>query len=175
MNRLNHVNLDGVKAFVEAVRVDPSKGHRTQKFEGRWVFTEGDPQFEATLPYEGGTLTLKADNPTFMGGEGKTLGPLHYCFFGLMSCYTGVFVVTATQMGIPLKRVETYLEADMDFHKVFGLGDAPIMKEIRITLKVESDAPRERIEEAERLAQERCPAVFTLRNPVKFTSKLELL
>ncbi len=62
----------------------------------------------------------------------------------------------------------------MNFSRVFGLSDDPVMEEVRVILKVESDAPKEKIMEAEKLALESCPVVFTLRNPVKLTAKLEI-
>lgn len=48
------------------------------------------------------------------------------------------------------------------------------MEEIRIALEVESNAPREKLEEAEKLAYERCPAVFALTERVKLKTTLEV-
>lgn len=53
--------------------------------------------------------------------------------------------------------------------------DNPTMEEVRVTLQVESDAPEEKIKEAEELAIQRCPVVFTLKNPVKLSPKVEIL
>ncbi|HQS50900.1 MAG TPA: hypothetical protein PLN99_03310 [Daejeonella sp.] len=41
-------------------------------------------------------------------------------------------------------------------------------------LLVESDEEEAKIKEAEKLALERCPVVFTLRNPVKLVSALQI-
>jgi hypothetical protein len=41
------------------------------------------------------------------------------------------------------------------------------MEEVRVMLRVVSDAPEEMIREAEALALRRCPVVFTLRNPIR--------
>lgn len=48
------------------------------------------------------------------------------------------------------------------------------MEEVRVKLFVESDAPEEKIKQAEELALQRCPVVFTLRNPVKLLAKIEI-
>ncbi len=77
-------------------------------------------------------------------------------------------------MGIRLKKLSAKLEGDLNFSRVFGLSNDPVMEEIRIALEVESDAPREKLEEVERLAYERCPAVFALTEPVKLTTSLEV-
>ncbi len=44
----------------------------------------------------------------------------------------------------------------------------------QVTREAESDAPRERLEEAEKLAYERCPAVFALTEQVKLNTSLEV-
>jgi uncharacterized OsmC-like protein len=48
------------------------------------------------------------------------------------------------------------------------------MEEVRVKLTVVSDAPPEKIREAENLAQQRCPVVYTMRNIVKLTPTLEI-
>ena len=87
-----------------------------------------------------------------MGGRGSLPGPMHYCFFGLASCYTGVFATIATMLGIKLKQVKTRVEADLNFSRMVGLGEEPPMEEVRVKLTVISDAHSEKIKEAENLA-----------------------
>jgi uncharacterized OsmC-like protein len=99
---------------------------------------------------------------------------MHYCFYGLASCYTGVFATMAAMQGIPLKKLTARVETDINFSKVFAVGDQPIMEEVRVMLRVVSDAPEEMIREAEALALRRCPVVFTLRNPIQLTPSLEI-
>ena len=130
--------------------------------------------FQSTIEFEDGQTIFEMDNPTFMGGGGNLPGPMHYCFYGLASCYTGTFATMAAMLGIKLKILTTRVEADVNFSRVFGLEDQLIMEEARITLHVVSDAPEEKIKEAEALAKQRCPVVFTLRNPVKFSPRLEI-
>ena len=61
-----------------------------------------------------------------------------------------------------------------NFERAFGLGEAPTIEEVRVTLYVVSPAPVEKIREAEELALQRCPVVFTLRNPIKLTPEIEI-
>ena len=77
-------------------------------------------------------------------------------------------------MGIELKMLTARLEGNLNFSRVFGLSKEPVMEEIRITLNVVSDAPRAKLEEVERLAYERCPAVFALTEQVKLNTSLEV-
>ncbi len=173
MPRINNVNLDGVQAFLEAIKAEPAKARKTQVIEGEWLF-EGNSQFRSVVGFEGGQATIEADNPTFMGGRGTLPGPMQYCFYGFASCYTGVFATMASMLGIELKKLSVRVEADINFEKVFGISDAPIIEEIRVKISVASDAPEEKIREAERLAQERCPAVYTLGNIIPLKPSLEI-
>jgi uncharacterized OsmC-like protein len=77
-------------------------------------------------------------------------------------------------MGIRLSKLTARLDGNLNFARVFGLSKEPVMEEIHIALQVESDAPREKLEEAERLAYERCPAVFALTERVRLNTALEI-
>ncbi len=174
MTILNNVNVSKLEQITREAETDKSKVKRTQKIEGEWLLEEGGPQFRAEVSFEGGKIIMESDQPKNLGGGGSRPGPLHYCFFGLASCYTATFAAMASQMGIRLKKLTVKLEGNLNFSRVFGLSKEPVMEEIRITLQVESDAPSERLEEAEKLAYERCPAVFALTEHVKLNTSLEV-
>lgn len=172
--RRNNVALDQVAAFGEQIETDRTKARRTQVVEGEWLVQDGGPQFRSTINFEGGSTVFEVDNPTFMGGGGKLPGPMHYCFYGLASCYTGMFATIAAMLEIPLTKLTVKVEADVNFERAFGLGDAPTIEDVRVTLHVVSPASAEKIREAEQLALQRCPVVYTLRNPIKLTPKIEI-
>lgn len=173
--RINNVDVQKVNAFEEKIKNDPSSAKKTQVIKGEWIATDSEVQFQSSIEFEGGTTLFKVDNPTFMGGGGNFPGPMHYCFFGLASCYTGTFATMASALGIQIKSLFTTVEADINFSRVFGISDAPVMEEVRVVLHVESGAPEEKIKEAEKLALERCPVVFTLKNPVNLKADLDII
>jgi uncharacterized OsmC-like protein len=174
MTILNNVNVGILEQVMREAETDKSKVKRTQKVDGEWLLEEGGPQFKAEVNFEGGKIVMESDQPKNLGGGGTRPGPLHYCFFGLVACYTATFATMASMMGIELKRLTGRLEGNLNFSRVFGLSKEPVMEEIRIALQVESDAPREKLEEVERLAYERCPAVFALTEQVKLNTSLEV-
>lgn len=167
MSRMNNVDLSKVEEFGNQIKGHAEKARKTQVIEGEWLLNEGGAQFKSAIKFEGGQTVFEVDSPTFMGGGGTLPGPMHYCFYGLASCYTATFATMAAMFGIKLKKLTTRVEADVNFSRVFGLGDQPVMEEVRVTLNVVSDAPEDKIKEAEELAIQRCPVVFTLKNPVK--------
>ncbi len=175
MSRLNNIDIDKVQSFEKQIEKNPETAHKTQVIEGEWKVEEGTVQFQSNITFEGGETVFKVDNPTFMGGGGNLPGPMHYCFFGLASCYTGTFATMAAMLGIELKKLTTHVEADVNFSRVFGKSDDPTIKQVRVKLHVESDAPEEKIKQAEELALQRCPVVFTLKNPINLKPELEIV
>src|SRR3989337_3890535 len=127
MGRINKGDIDKVKQLGEQIKGDSNKAKKTQVIEGEWLVTEGGAQFRSTINFEGGQTVFEVDSPTFMGGGGKLPGPMHYCFYGLASCYTATFATMASMLGIELKRLTTRVEADVNFSRVFGISDAPAM------------------------------------------------
>lgn len=174
MTILNNVNAGRLAQIIKEAETDKSKVKRSQKIEGEWLLEEGGPQFRAEVNFEGGKIIMESDQPTNLGGGGTRPGPLHYCFFGLVSCYTTTFATVASTMGVELKRLTARLESNLNFSRAFGLSQEPVIEKIHITLKVESEAPREKLEEIERLAYERCPAVYALSTPVNLKTSLEV-
>lgn len=98
----NNVNVDTLEQIAKEADSDKSKVKRSQKVDGEWLLEEGGPQFRAEVSFEGGEIVMESDQPQNLGGGGTRPGPLHYCFFGLVSCYTATFATMASQMGIEL-------------------------------------------------------------------------
>ncbi|MBI4331536.1 MAG: OsmC family protein [Chloroflexi bacterium] len=169
---LNNVNVGAVEQTVKEAQTDKSKARRVQRIEGEWLLEEGGPQFRGEVNFEGGKIIMETDQPKNLGGGGARPGPMHYCFFGLIACYTSTFAALASQMGVELRKLSAKLEGNLNFSRVFGLSREPVMEEICIALTVDSDASREKLEEIEKLAYDRCPAVFALTEKVKLNTSL---
>ncbi len=166
---MNHVNMESLTKLMEAIKGDSANGKITPKVTGKWMFEEGQPQFRSEMEVEGGTFTVDADMPTSLGGWGSAPGPLHYCLYGLASCYAFTFAALAAMEGVALRKLEVETEGHIDVSKVFGLSDDPIVEEVRWRVVVDSDADDQTIERLKKLAEERCPAVYCLMNPIKLT------
>lgn len=173
MKNLNNVSLENLERTLETFRVDPAQARKTNRVEGAWNLEAEQPQFSARLTFEGGEMTLEADQPKGQGGGGSRPGPMLYCLYGLASCYVATFATVAAMMSVELKALRVSAESDVNFAPVFGLAEAPIIEGVRLTLDVESDASREQIEEVERLAAQRCPGVYCMANAIPFETRLE--
>jgi len=170
---VNNVNLERLKQTIEEAKADPQKARRVTRVEGRWNLEQGKPQFAGVFKYESGEVTIEADQPSVLGGGGRLPGPLHYCVYGLASCYAATFASMAAMMGVPLRKLEVVADAHFNFSRVFGLSDAPALEEVRITLLVDSDADQAKLQELEELSRQRCPAVYVLSHEVPLIAEVK--
>jgi uncharacterized OsmC-like protein len=171
--KINNVNVSKLETVLGEVKKDPAKAKRVNRIEGQWNTGEG-AQFSAEVQYENGKITLEADQPSFLGGGGTRLGPVMYCLYGTASCYAATFATMAAMEKVTIRRLKVVAENNIDFSRVFGLSDNPIVEEVRITLTVDSDAPKEKLEAIEKLSYERCPAVYCLTHPIRLTTQLQI-
>ncbi len=154
-------------AFVEEVMKDKTKAFKEKKILGTWNFTEGKPQFTATLEHPNGSTTVEADGPPFLGGSGIKPDPVQYCLFGLAACYAQTFASVAAEKGIELKSLKVAAENKVNLTKALGIGNDPIVERAKLTVDVSCGAEEAVIHEIESLARERCPGVYCLTNPIK--------
>lgn len=170
--KINNVNVSKLREVVEVFKDDLSKAKKINKIEGEWNTAEG-VQFTSEIQYEGGKVIMEADQPTFSGGSGTRPGPMHYCLYGAASCYAATYATLAAMEGIKLKSLKILAESQVDFSKIFGLTNNPIIEGVRIILEVDSDAPEDKLKELEDQARERCPAVYCLTNSIKLETGLK--
>ncbi len=169
---MNHINLEGLKIFMEEVKKDISKAKKNKKIECSWDFDDGKPQIESKIQHPRGETFLHADFAPFMGGEGLAPDPIQYCLFGLAACFAGTFMSMATMKGIKIEGLNVSAENFTDLSKTLGLTDHPIVERVKIVATVKSDSKEEQLKEIEKLTNERCPGVFCLVNPVPLETEL---
>ena len=162
---VNNVRLERLREAVKGFERDPGSLKRVVAVGGSWVFDEGRPQFVGEVRFEGGVRRLESNMPSFMGGEGREPSPLHYCLYGLASCFAATIASIAAERGVRLKRLSVVAEGRYDFRKTLGVGDAPIVEEV--VFKVDVEAEGGGVDEIIRESEERCPAVNCLKNPVR--------
>ena len=165
--KINNVDMNKAKTFVEEVKADKSKAMKVKKVEGSWNFNEENPQFESTLEHSSGTTIVEADAPPFMGGTGIKPDPVQYCLFGLAACFAQTFASIAAEKGIELNKLKVTAENKVNLSKALGLSNEPIVEKVKLSVEVSSDADKGRLKEIEELAKQRCPGVYCLTNPIK--------
>lgn len=170
--KINNVDVTAAGAFVEQAKADPSVTKKSKRVQGSWNFTEGQPQFSATMSHKTGETTVRTDFAPFLGGEGRAPDPIQYCLYGLAACYAGTFVGLAAAEGVVLRSLSVVAENRVDLSRSLGLSDAPVVERVKIALEVDTDADAKQLAELERLAKDRCPGVYCLSNPIPIEFEL---
>jgi uncharacterized OsmC-like protein len=169
----NNLNLKAIEETKEKLIRGEFPEVKSFVVEGSWITEPNEKgQFHAVLEFPAGTLPLTTDQPPPMGGKGHEPNAVQYCVFAMLACYATTFVTLATEKGITIKSLKVRGASEVNMKGVLGIEEGPIVKRVWIELEVESDASQEVLEELRRLADQKCPAAFTVQNPVPFQSKL---
>lgn len=169
---MHNVDVDSLNETIEKARQDPSSVVQLTGFDGEWNVGEG-PQFRASIPVPNGDpVIFEADFPPPMGGTGSAPNPLAYCFWGGLACYAMTYAQEAARQGIEVRALRASAEAEVDQSRALGVTDNPPVKQIDWRLDVDADAPTERLEEIKRIADEHCPGVYCVRNPIDLRTHL---
>ena len=170
---MHNVNVDALKQTIAKAEQDPSALTQQVSFDGEWQTQEGQPQFRSTIPVPNGEpFVFEADFPPPMGGTGSAPNPLAYCFWGGLACYAMTYAQEAARQGVQLRSVKASTEAEVDMSRALGVTDNAPVERIDWHLEVDADAPHEKLEELKRIADEHCPGVYCVRNPVELTTHL---
>jgi uncharacterized OsmC-like protein len=168
-NITNNVDLNKISKTIEEGRNDLSTLRRPVKLAAEWNLNPDKPyQFKTELAYEKGKQVIEIDSPSFLGGNGNRLGPMAYCVAGITSCFIATFVTVASFKGIRLSKLNVNAQCNINFAKTFDIADEPITEGIEFQIEAESqDADKQQLEEIIRLAEERCPAMYSMMHEIK--------
>src|SRR5215207_7957609 len=171
---LNNVDLEKISQTIESGKKDKSALRKPVKLQGEWILdsTKGY-QFRTELGYEKGKQVIEIDSPSFLGGNGNTLGPMAYCIAGITSCFIATFVTVASSQGIRFNKLKVRSECNINFAKTFDVADEPITEGINFEIDAQSkNADKQKLQEILTMAEERCPAMYSMLYVIKVNAKL---
>ena len=168
---MHNVNVDAVEQTAATARTDPAAVTQHVTFEGDWQ-TSG-PQFRAAIPVPNGdAVVFEADFPPPMGGTGSAPNPLAYCFWGGLACYAMTYAQEAARRGVELRALHARIDADVNQARALGVSDEPPVEHVDWQLDVDADAPADVLDELKEAADEHCPGVYCIRNPIDLRTRL---
>ncbi len=178
---VNGVNIDRLFGTIDAIKDTP--GLARFRFRARNTWVNGGHNRTTITGFYGAcqkhTLTeplvLEADEPAVMLGEGAEANPMDYVLTGLAACLTTSLVYYAAARGIQLDEVESRLEGDLDLHGFLGLSESVRngFEDVKVTIRIKSDVPDEKLEELCRVAQKHSPVFDIISKPVPVSVHLE--
>jgi len=172
---VNGVNVDQLLATINAVRQNPDIARFQFRAHNEWIgggqsrtsiqgfYGAGQEDASRTRPF-----ILEGDEPPVLLGGNAGPNAVEAVLHALASCLAVGFIYNAAAQGINVESLEFDLEGDLDLHAFLGLSDQtrPGYENIRLTYRVKSDAPREKIVELCDYVQKTSPVVDILRKPV---------
>jgi len=176
---LNGVNVDGIFRAIALMSCAPEAARF--KFRNRWISGGLNRSFINSYygaleeHTRGATFVLDNDEPPVLLGEDRGANPAEQVLHGLAGCITTTLIYHAAAKGIKIDEMETTFEGDLDLRGLLGLPGAKRngYDEIRVNVRIKSDAKREEIEELVKLAQRRSPVFDIVSNPVPVKVSLE--
>jgi len=174
-NIINNVDLDKVAETTESGKKEKLTLRKLVKLYGEWnLDLSKGYQFRTELSYEKGKQVVEIDSPSFLGGNGNRLGPMAYCVAGISSCFIATLVTVASSKDIRLSKLNVNAQCNINFAKTFDIADEPITEGIEFQIDAESpNADKQQLQEIIRLAEERCPAMYSMKHEIKVNAILK--
>jgi uncharacterized OsmC-like protein len=172
---LNNVDLEKISQTIESGKKDMSALRKPVKLQGKWILdsTKGY-QFRTELGYEKGKQVIEIDSPSFLGGNGNTLGPMAYCVAGITSCFIATFASVAAGQAVKLTKLKVNAECNVNFAKTFDVADEPMTEGINFQIDAKAEnSDKQRLQEILRMAEERCPAVYSMSQVIKVNAEIK--
>jgi uncharacterized OsmC-like protein len=120
-------------------------------------------------------LTADADHPPVLCGEDNGPTPVEYLLHALAACLTAGIANIAAARGVALRSVESRIEGDIDLQGILGLSDEVRngFESVRASIKVQGDAPAEKLHQVVSQAVARSAVFDILTNgvPVSVTTE----
>ncbi len=179
---VNGVNVDQLVGTIDAIKANPGLARFKFRAENEWIsgghsrtriqgfYGAGQADTSRSKPF-----TLEGDEPPVLLGTNAGANAVEAVLHALASCLAVGFVYNAAAQGIKVEGLKFKLEGDIDLHGFLGLSDRvrPGYQNIRLSYRVKTDAPREKVIELCNYVQKTSPVLDIIRNPVPVTITLE--
>jgi uncharacterized OsmC-like protein len=179
--QVNGVNVDQLIATVNAIQQNPDLARFQFRAHNEWIggghsrtsiqgfYGAGQEDTSRSRPF-----LVEGDEPPVLLGGNAGANAVEAVLHALASCLAVGFIYNAAAQGINVESLSFDLEGDLDLRAFLGLSEdvRPGYEGIRLTYRVESDAPREKILELCDYVQKTSPVMDIIRNPVPVTVSL---
>jgi uncharacterized OsmC-like protein len=178
---INGVDVAKLVGTIEAIKANPALARFQFRAQNEWV--RGGHSRTRIQGFSGAgaedtsrlhPFIVEGDEPPVLLGGNAGPNAVEAVLHALAACLGVGFVYNAAAQGINVERLDFSLEGDLDLRAFLGLTDAvrPGYEAIRVTYRVQADAPRARLEELCDYVQRTSPVLDILRSPVPVTVAL---
>ena len=159
--RLNDVDIAAVGQLIEAIQDDAAKAQTTWAAHVQW-----NGSFASAARIRDFS-PVPSDEPAALGGGDTAPNPVEQLLGALGNCLAVGYAANATVAGIELKDLRVDLKGDVDLHVFLGLAEGHAgFGSITARVTIDSDAPRERLDELHAKVTASSPVGHTLATAV---------
>ncbi len=179
---LNGIDTDQLVATVNAIKENPDIARFQFRTDTEWV-SGGHSRSSAQGFFGAGTedgsrkkpFIIEGDEPPVLLGSNTGPNAVEAILASIGSCLAVGFVYNAAAQGIKVKSLKFTIKGDIDLHGFLGLSEEirPGYQNISVSYKINSDAPREKIEELCEYVQRTSPVLDMIRNGLPVSVTLE--
>ena len=156
----NGGDMERVNTLKKALREESTAGKRTLSAITSW---NGGAHSTTIVR----NFAIPADEPAAIGGTDRGASPTELMLTGLSACIAIGIAYSAAEEGIEVDSIEIDIEGDLNLGGFFEVGDVrPGLEEVRLTVRVDADAPQERIKELVDHGYRRSPVAAALEGRV---------
>ncbi|HCI81613.1 MAG TPA: osmotically inducible protein C [Ktedonobacter sp.] len=162
-NVRNGVNVDQLIGTIETLKNNPEQAHIHFRAKNEWV----NGAYSRTT-IQRGPFILEGDEPAALCGSNAAPNPVEAVLHALASCLAIGVAYNAAARDIQIDGLEFDLEGDIDLHGFLGLSEQirPGYQNIRVSYRVKSDAPHEKLEELFAYVQKTSPVLDIISHPI---------
>lgn len=180
-NVVNGVNVEKMVATINLLKEKPELARFTFRAKNKWV-NGAHSQTEIDGFYGAGQEqkrekphVLVGDEPAALLGEDHGANAVEAVLHALASCLAVGFIYNAAAQGIKVEELTFNLEGNIDLQGFLGLSKEvrPGFGDIKLSYKVKSNAPREKLEELCQYVQDTSPVLDIVKNSVPVSVSLE--
>lgn len=181
MAKVNGLDVDSITQMVKGVKANPGMAQATFSATTSWKSGVHNQAKVASFKLGGAnishskTFTVEGDHPKELLGTGQGPTSVEVLLASLGHCIAGGWAVYGASLGVGIDDLKVEVEGDVDLQGMLGLPKPgkvrPGFQRIRVTHYVRSKAPKEKLEQVKKMAEDLSPTKDSLR-AVDYSSKL---
>jgi len=177
---LNGLDLNGLKAMVEAIEKDEVNARAHFRVRTRWAgrmrsesFVEA---FDLGAEEVHGPHKIDADEPFELMGSGSAPNPQQLLMAALNACLMVGYVANASLRGIALESVEIETRGELDLRGFLSLRNdvPPGHRQIDYDVRIRGDGTPDQFADIHRAVMATSPNYFNLCRPIRMNGVLQV-
>ncbi len=178
--RVNGLDVDALRAVIEAVKEDSAKGQVAFRVTSAWQGQTRSETSVASYSIAGEEVsrrfTIAVDEPYELLGQNSAPNPQEVLMAALNACMLVGYVAGAAMRGIVLEKLEIETEGELDLRGFLGIDESvpPGYESIHYVVRIKGDGTPEAFREIHDTVMRTSPNYFNLSRAITLDAELEV-